>query len=558
MPYSTITGAEAALKTLFEQPEGRTLPLPQLAIDYARKVKFTGRDQVFLPCVMKEVEASAALKAVEAGIAAAIGEVRFGWEEEDIEINMEQAAAFLLMAYLASVDGLTKLNKAVRAHLRDTDFNRSQSNIYRRLSANLYKTKDSGFYHIHGSLIASPALEMVGLPPYREDFKDEDYPKILEYIGEAVAKYTVEELEELNNERRLAGIYAIKQEEFLASPHGKVLNNQPYWQLETLETSTPPVAFSEAKIRSPEAGGKPQILSGIRVLELCRIIAGPTVTRILAEYGAEVLKITSPTGPDVPFFQVDGNVGKHAAELDLKTPEGRAAFEQLLESADVVVDGYRPGAIEKLGFGATALKALAEKRGKGFVYVTENCFGYDAPLAHRAGWQQIADCVSGLAWAQGRAMGRNEPIIPPFPMSDYGTGCMGAVAALTGLYHRATQGGSYWGKASLVQYDMYLMSLGEYRNDVWQGLMAQQDADFAQLRYYDSVDQIGKTALKGLKKAAPWYWDEEDKYLEEKDCPGFGGKIKIVRPVVRMGRTWNGFNETSRPNGFDQPAWWLD
>jgi len=325
-------------------------------------------------------------------------------------------------AYLASVDGLTKLDKEVRTRLRDTDFNRAQSNIYRRLSANLYRTKDNGYYHIHGSLIASPALEMIGLPPYREDFTDEDYPKILEYIGEAVEKFTVAELEGLNNERKLAGIMAIKQNEFLATPHGKALSAQPYWQLEATETSSPAAPFPDAKIcrGNPTSDGKPQVLNGIRVLELCRIIAGPTVTRILAEYGAEVLKITSPTGPDVPFFQVDGNVGKHAAELDLKTPEGRKIFEGLLETADVIVDGYRPGAIEKLGFGPQALKELAVKRRKGFVYVNENCFGYDAPLAHRAGWQQIADCVSGLAWAQGRAMGRNEPIIPPFPMSDYG------------------------------------------------------------------------------------------------------------------------------------------
>lgn len=308
----------------------------------------------------------------------------------------------------------------MRARLRDTDFNRAQSNIYRRLSANLYKTKDNGFYHIHGSLAASPALEMIGLPSHREEFTDEDYHQILEYIGDAVAKFTVEELEELNNERKLAGIYAIKEDEFLASAHGQALQKQPYWQVDSIETTTPPAPFPESFPINPESNDRPQILSGIRILELCRIIAGPTVTRILAEYGAEVLKITAPTSPDVPFFQVDGNVGKHAAELDLKTPEGRRIFEELLASADVIVDGYRPGAIEKLGYGPTALKELAQKRGKGYVYVNENCFGYDAPLAHRAGWQQIADCVSGLAWAQGRAMGRNEPIIPPFPMSDYG------------------------------------------------------------------------------------------------------------------------------------------
>jgi len=441
--YSTVTGAQVALSELFAQLDGRTLPLPQAAIDYAQKTRFTGRDQVFLPCVMKEVEASAALKAIEAGVAAAIGELRFGFQEDDIEVNMEQAAAFLFQvsgrllrlvlffsntqrlilekqAYLASVDGLTKLDKEVRSRLRDTDFNRAQSNIYRRLSANLYKTKDSGYYHIHGSLIASPALEMIGLPSHREDFTDEEYPEILEYIGDAVAKYTVEELEERNNERNLAGIYAIERDEFLASPHGQILQKQPYWQVESFETTTPPAPFPSSATVNPASNGRPQILSGIRVLELCRIVAGPTVTRILAEYGAEVLKITAPTGPDVPFFQVDGNVGKHAAELDLKTAEGRRVFEELLATADVVVDGYRPGAIERLGYGPSALKELAAKRGKGYVNVIENCFGYDAPLAHRAGWQQIADCVSGLAWAQGRAMGRDEPIIPPFPMSDYG------------------------------------------------------------------------------------------------------------------------------------------
>lgn len=97
MAYSTITGAKDALEHLLNQPENRNLPLPQAAIDYARKTKFTGRDSVFLPCVMKEVEASAALKAVEAGMAAAIGELRYGWKEEDIEVNMERAGAFLFM-----------------------------------------------------------------------------------------------------------------------------------------------------------------------------------------------------------------------------------------------------------------------------------------------------------------------------------------------------------------------------------------------------------------------------------------------------------------------------
>lgn len=165
---------------------------------------------------------------------------------------------------------------------------------------------------------------------------------------------------------------------------------EPPWKVSRLEGNPPPTPF---QTNNP---GSKKALEGVKVLELCRIIAGPTVTRILSEYGADVLKITSPNLSDVPFFQVDGNMGKLAADLDLKTEEGRRQFEELVADADVLVDGYRPGALEKLGYGPNALASMAEKRGKGIVYVNENCFGYEGEWAGRPGWQQIADCVCYL------------------------------------------------------------------------------------------------------------------------------------------------------------------
>ena len=258
------------------------------------------------------------------------------------------------------------------------------------MSANLYATKTpNAYFHIHGSLEANTTLAMIGLPPFRPDLKTID--EISDEIESHVQQFTVEELEQMNKERRQAGVTAMKYEDFIATPHGQINNKLPPWAITTLETETPPAPFSQI-----EAGGRPQILKGIKVLELCRIIAGPCIGRILAEYGADVLKITSPNLPDVPWFQVDVNMGKHAAELDLKTPEGREVFERLLEDADVVLDGYRPGAIEKLGYGPQALVERGRKRGKGYVYVNENCFGYEGEWAYRAGWQQIADCVSFL------------------------------------------------------------------------------------------------------------------------------------------------------------------
>lgn len=177
---------------------------------------------------------------------------------------------------------------------------------------------------------------------------------------------------------------------------------EPPWRVAKLEGDISPTEFPASR------DGSQRILEGVKVLELCRIIAGPTITRILAEYGADVLKITSPNLSDVPFFQVDGNMGKHAANLDLKTSEGRVEFEKLLADVDVFVDGYRPGALEKLGYGPEKLAELAEKRGKGIIYVNENCFGYKGEWAGRPGWQQIADCVCSLNdWIQRTTMSAN-------------------------------------------------------------------------------------------------------------------------------------------------------
>ena len=207
----------------------------------------------------------------------------------------------------------------------------------------------------------------------------------------------------MNAANKQAGVPVLKHEDFLKTSHvsmlyvglkrlftdyhqGKVVSKALPWNIVKLEGQSPPCPLPSTNDKKP--------LSGIKVLELCRIIAGPTITRILAEYGATVLKITSPNLSDVPFFQVDGNMGKHAADVDIKTPEGKATFEALLADVDIVVDGYRPGVFDRLGYGPRQLSEMAMRRGKGIVYVNENCFGYEGEWCDRPGWQQIADCVS--------------------------------------------------------------------------------------------------------------------------------------------------------------------
>lgn len=431
--------------------------------------------------------------------------------------------------------------------------------MYRRLSANLYETRNPGeYYHIHGSLDASTTLRMINLPPFNPGVTK--YRDCIDTIERAVRKFSVAELEAMNRRDNQAGVPVLTREQFASTPHGRALARLPPFTVRPLEDATPPVPFPAGATTTTAArggGGPQQCLQGIKVLELCRVIAGPTMGRSLAAHGASVLKITSPHLPDVPFFQVDVNTGKHAAALHLRSPADRQAFEALLADADVVLDGYRPGVLDRLGYGAEALAVLARQRGRGYVYVAEDCFGGagapGAEWAGRPGWQQIADCVTGVAWEQGRFMGLAEPVVPPFPMSDYGTGALGCAAALAGLHRRATRGGSWVARTSLCQYDVFLLSLGAYPCDVQDRMRRLHDADFFALRHSDSVDEVGRRALRSMRRVYPHLF--RDAMMHAAWSRGFKAEVRWPREVLSIKGLRVGHARASRPNGFDAPAW---
>ncbi|KAJ5342503.1 CoA-transferase family III [Penicillium brevicompactum] len=545
--YSPVLETSRIFSDLCEQSERLSLP-PDVLANKDRVSFSTSHNEIYFPIPFKETETLAALKGIEGSVAASIADLRFGAgaEPRGVQVNLEAATAFGCQAYMAKVDGLSKLDPNVKSKLKNTDLLAAQSNGYRRMSANLYKTKNPGeFFHIHGSLEATTTLNMIGLEGERPDLND--YEDIIKVIEEKTQQYTITELEEMNKERRQAGVTAYKYDDFIKTPHGKLNVEEPAWKVSKLPGDLPPTPFPATR------NGSKKILEGVKVLEMCRIIAGPTVTRILAEYGADVLKITSP---------IDGNMGKHAADLDLKSEAGRKEFEKLLDDVDVIVDGYRPGALDKLGYGAEAMAALAHKRGKGIVYVNENCFGYEGEWAGRAGWQQIADCVTGIAWAQGQFMGHSTPVVPPFPISDYGTGCMGAIAALTGLYHRAKTGGSYHGKASLMHYDLLLFAMGQYPADVQEELRKVQSEDFFKLRHCDSVDRISSTVLKSMQQRFPHLYQPAGKEFEGRkpltelwSSRAYGADVEVVKPVAVISGVDNQFVRSSRPNGSDRATW---
>ncbi len=167
-------------------------------------------------------------------------------------------------------------------------------------------------------------------------------------------------------------------------------------------------------------------LGGVRVLDLTRILAGPTNGRTLAEHGADVLLVNSPALDNVLPFVMDTSHGKRSTFLDLDGAEDVARLRALVPEADVFAQGYRSGAMERRGLSP---QELAEIR-PGIVYVTMNCYGDVGPWRQRPGWEQLAQSVSGIAAVQG---GDGPPTLIPAAACDYTTGYLAALGTDRGV-----------------------------------------------------------------------------------------------------------------------------
>ncbi|MFD7710069.1 CoA transferase [Streptomyces sp. NPDC059786] len=173
--------------------------------------------------------------------------------------------------------------------------------------------------------------------------------------------------------------------------------------------------------------------SGVRVLDLTRVVAGPVATRTLALLGADVLRVDPPRLPELPDQHADTGFGKRSVTLDLS--RDRRAFEELLDAADVVVTGYRPGSLDRFG---PAPRALAERR-PGLVVAQLSAWGHEGPWAGRRGFDSLVQAATGIAVAEGSA---ERPGALPAQALDHGTGYLLAGAVLRSLTDRSREGGT--------------------------------------------------------------------------------------------------------------------
>lgn len=202
-------------------------------------------------------------------------------------------------------------------------------------------------------------------------------------------------------------------------------------------------------------------LARFRVLDLSRVRAGPTCVRVLADFGADVIRIEPPAGidPNEAMFAADRTGGdfqnlnrnKRSMTLNLKKPEGLAVFKQLVATADVVVENWRPDVKTRLGVDYDALRAINPR----IILASISGFGQDGPYADRPGFDQIIQGMGGLMSVTGFAGGG--PLRAGLAVADCGTGIYAAVGVLLALLEREHSGVGQWVHSSLLHTQIALM-----------------------------------------------------------------------------------------------------
>jgi CoA-transferase family III len=358
--------------------------------------------------------AAAALAAVE------LGHVR-GQPYQHVSVDMTHAA--LECSGWFSIDGVTP-------------------NAWDKFSG-LYRCAD-GWVRIHANFAhhRDGALRLLGLSAATAERADAE---------RALLSWRTLELEQAAADAGLVVAASRSFVEWDAHPQGQAVATLPLFTIERIGDGEP------RKLPLLNADDRP--LTGLRVLDLTRILAGPVCGRMLAAYGADVMLINSPHLPNIESI-ADTSRGKFSAHADLRTSAGCAALKNLLSTSHVFVQGYRPGTLLEHGFG---LEEAARLR-PGIVYVSLCAYGDTGPWRARRGFDSLVQTATGFNLAEAEAANSVEPKALPMQILDYATGHLMAFAAAAALRRQALEGGSWHVKVSLAQTGHWLRSLGRVEN----------------------------------------------------------------------------------------------
>ncbi|RSL97117.1 hypothetical protein CDV31_013185 [Fusarium ambrosium] len=519
--------ARRLLKVLAEATPGFTKDAAIL-----NAVSFTGSPQTIIPGPLKSAVIAGALHAMSGIVANELLELRDRQDSNrTVSVDTDHAAFWLGSVGMSKRNGQTVREIAKDGKLAAIFPKNLEGDIFAtplrlRATAN-YETKDQGvWFQLHGSLGADPVLQTIGIDPSESNCSSND--EAYQLIAEHVRKFGAHELEMMNLVQGLCGSICYTPAGWKQTRMAKDLSKHPLinYKQQTHAVPTPAIPLPVSADKRP--------LAGIKVVELVRIIAGPVIGTTLAALGADVIRVNCGRLPDFNSLQLTLNAGVRTMDVDLAKDDEVKHLLGLIADADVFIQGYRPGVIARKGLSLDNLLEMAGKRGKGIVYVEENCYGPDGPMAERPGWQQIADAASGCSYVTGRSLGHKDGtcVLPALPVPDMLTGLIGAIDTMMAIRDRARQGGSYHVFASLMAAAAFHLSpeVGLYSPEVVQGCndkfgWNETGPDLFVLELLDVV-------LKAWSQAMPGYFGQDSPFMST--LKGDWGEFQVLKPVVQL------------------------
>ncbi|MEJ8821758.1 CoA transferase [Variovorax humicola] len=360
----------------------------------------------------------------------------------------------------------------------------------------LYRCAD-GHVRVHANFAhhREGALRLLGLDPQKAQRADAE---------QALLGWRALDFEEAAAGQKLVATALRRFEEWDATPQGRAIATQPLFTIERIGDA-PPLAL-------PPLREDHRPLTGLRVLDLTRILAGPVGGKALAAHGADVMLVNSPNLPNISAI-ADTSRGKLSALVDLLREDGRDAMRRLVREAHVFTQGYRPGGLHALGFGPEEVARLRP----GIVYVSLTAYGTQGPWAGRRGFDSLVQTAMGFNHAEGEAAGDGKPRPMPMQILDEATGYLMAFGAAAALVRQQHEGGSWHVQVSLAQTGQWLRSFGRVTD--------------------------------GLAAARP----DLQPHLETTDS-GFG-RLTALRHSACLARTPAAWPRLSMPPGSHPPSW---
>ena len=446
----------------------------------AREVEITGAADPILPTPFRIGETSAAAVAAVGLAASDLWALRTD-RKQQIAVDTRRATASLRSGKYMKMDG-----KPV-----PTD---------RNTIMGFYPARNGRWSYLHCNFPnhRAAALKVLGVP--------EDH----EAVKKAVAQWDAQELEEAIIAAKGAGGMVRTMDEWARHPQAAAIASLPLMEI---------VKIGDAPPEKLPAGDRP--LSGVRVLDLTRVLAGPSCARTLAEHGADVLKVTAEHLPNLGYQEYDTGHGKLSTYLDLREAKNAKILRDLARECDVFSQGYRPGTLAARGFSP---EELAKVR-PGIVYLSLCAFSHVGPWSSRRGFDTVIQSVSGITLRQGDVFPGKAPGPQFYPVSaiDYLTGYLMAFGAMVALTRRAREGGSWLVRLSLAQTGRWLVSRGE----------------------------VPEAQLKDVpKEFTP---EEIARWSITSDTPV--GKLQHLAPVVQLSETQARWARPTVPLGYHEPAW---